>query len=129
MRVCALCFVLLLLVGCDTLGGRTVVLKLKPQGQPVDTSVQQALSVIDEVMAREGIRRVASPPNDYGRVADYVGGHFICGASVRDNRLAMDFRNPHFGGGPPDSAVVRVSDAVAESLKSHYGAKQVIIKN
>ena len=129
MRICALCFILLLLVGCDTLGGRSVVLKLKPQGQPIDTSVEQALSVVDEVMAREGIRRVAASSDENGRVASYVGGQFICNVSVRDSKLIVGFLNPHFGGGPPDSAVTRVSDTVAESLRNHYGTKQVSTKN
>jgi len=111
------------------MGGRAVVVKLKPKDQSVDAYVEQALEVIDKPMASEGIRRVSPTTTDYGRVADYIGGPFICGASFRDSKLTVDFLNPHFGGGPPDSAVRRLSDAVAQSLRSQYGANQVSIKD
>jgi hypothetical protein len=129
MRAFTLCCILLTLTGCDTMGGRTVVVKFKPKDQPVVTSVEQALIVIDKPMASEGIRRVAPDTTDYGRVADYIGGPFICGASFQGSKLTVDFLNPHFGGGPPDPAVKRVSDSVAESLRRQYGANQVSIKD
>jgi len=131
MRILAFCCMLVLLAGCDSLGGRTVILNLKPQQtQPPDNaSVEQALSIVDKATAPDGITRSAVPSNGYGRVADYIGSHFICSAFVRDHQLTVHFLNSHFGGGPPDTEVAQVSDSVAEALRTEYGAKQVRIKN
>jgi hypothetical protein len=136
MRVIPFCCVLLLLMGCDTMGGRTVVLKLQSQGQrshkaPTTNTndVPQILLLIDKIMAPEGVSRVARDPRDDRRIADYVGGPFICSVLLGDDELQVDFRNPHFGGGPPDSAVQRVSDELADGLKTQYGVKRVSIKH
>src|SRR5438876_323760 len=86
MRILGLCFILVLLAGCDTLGGRTVIVNLNHKGPFDGASVGQALLIVDKSMAREGIRRAASSSLEYGHVANYVGGHFICGASTQDGK-------------------------------------------
>lgn len=128
MRALALCFIVLVLTGCDTLSGRTVVAKLKPGGQSVDASLKEALAAIDKTMSLEGAKRVDEPATDTSRVADYIGGPFICSVFLQGDTLTVDFRNPYFGvGAGPE--VKRASDAVAECLRIQYGSKQVRIKD
>src|SRR5262245_8510198 len=71
----AFCCVLLLL-GCDTLGGRSVVLKLPPVAPESD--IQEVLRVVDRALISEGARRVAASSSDQQHIAHYVGGPFIC---------------------------------------------------
>lgn len=129
MRILALCCTLVLLAGCDTIGGRTVTLKLQhQQSWPRDNiSVEQALLIVDKAMAPEGITRSVDPSNENGRVAGYTGGSFTCSAIVRDGKLAVRFSNHHIGAGP-DPEIIRVSHSVAEALKAQYGPEQVKIK-
>jgi hypothetical protein len=123
MRVLAFCCVLLL-VGCDTLGGRAVVLKLQPAAGESD--VQLVLKVVDRTMTPEGARRVTATSSEQQHIAHYVGGHFICTVGRIGDELIVDFRNPSFGaGGRLTPTVKRVSAAVAENLKSQYGDRSV----
>jgi hypothetical protein len=139
MRTIALGCVLLLFVGCDTIGGRTVILRLAPPAlQPQaglsasGPEVQQALQFIDTIMVPEGVTRAANPPApaEQRLVARYVGGPLMhwCACSVvfSDDQLFVDFRNTHFGSRHLDTeAVERVSDMLAEKLRAQYGAKRV----
>jgi hypothetical protein len=132
----SICLLLLLIAGCDTLGGRTVVLNLQPSGKqsadrlskPVE--VQQALEFIDTIMTNEVIRRVAANPSEEPRIAHYVGGPFICTVAQVDDQLRVDFRNTGFAAGRhPTGPVEEKSEQLAEKLKTQYGAKQVRIEH
>jgi hypothetical protein len=124
----AICCLALLLVGCDTLGGRTVTLKPKQVSPPDE--VQRVLQLVDDTLAPEGARRVAYPPNEEHRIAYYTGGPFICTVSAEDGGGVMiDIRNPGFGAGRhPTSTVKRVSDTLAEKLGTEYGSKRVKVQ-
>ena len=123
MRFIAFCCVLLV-VGCDTLGGRAVVLKLQPASKA--SEVQQVLQVLDRALPAEGASRVASSSTNEHRIAYYIGGGFSCTVRRGDDELIVDFRNPGVtSSSRPTPKVRQVSAAVAEDLKGVYGDRRV----
>jgi len=124
MRLIAFCSCVLLLVGCDTLGGRAVVLKLQPAAK--ESEVQQVLQVLDRTLPEEGASRVAPSSGDEHRIAYYIGGGFSCTVLQGDDELIVDFRNPGVtSSSRPTPKVRQVSAAVAEDLKVMYGDRRV----
>lgn len=123
MRFVAFCCVLLV-VGCDTLGGRAVVLKLQPAAK--ESEVQQALQVLDRALPAAGANRIAPSSSDEHRIAYYIGGGFSCTVLRGDDELIMEFRNPGVtASSRPTPKVREVSAAVAEDLKAMYGNRRV----
>jgi len=109
-----------------------VVLKLRhgrQQQESGDASVEQALSVVDRTLARQGVTRAAASSaadHGYGWIAEYIGGRFLCNASCEHGKLLVHFSNGYISSGPSHE-VVTASDAVAEALRSEYGTKEVRI--
>ena len=117
MRFFAFCCVLLVM-GCDTLGGRAVVLKLQPASK--ESEVEQVLRVLDRALPAEGATRVESSSTN--EIAYYFGGGFSCTVRRADDELIVDFRNPGVSSSSrPTPKVRQVSAAVAEDLKVMYG--------
>ena len=127
MRIITLGFAVILFAGCDTIGGRTVVLNFPPPSkQPhADFSVsvsevEEAVRLVDATLASEGvIRSTNSPALDDQHFVSYCGGPFtMCQASFRDGKLFVSFRNGNIGSSRPSPPVERISNVLAEKLRN-----------
>jgi hypothetical protein len=96
-----------------------------------EPEVQEALTIIDSVLAPEGLTRDANPsakdPN--GLIAYYHHSPerpSSCGVFIDDHQLNVVFRERQHRDSSPE--VRRISASLTERLRARFGDKQVSVK-
>jgi hypothetical protein len=131
------CAFLLLATGCffgDAFVHRTVSLSFPvPQQQTNvslsvnDTEVQEALKLVDDVLVSDGYIRDSNPLTREDRARGLIAFYGVCGVGLKDNRLDVDFVEPHRR---HFSAPVRkVIEQLKDKLSSRYGAERVKVED
>lgn len=126
---------LLLLAGCS-LGDRSAVRIVSLQfsaaqnaNTPLDKELQDALTVIDQVLVSNGLTQIPSPPAGFsdGAMRHYQGPPTRgCSISMYDQRLKvlfLEFGEPH-----STEPVKRLCATLEKELESHYGSQRVRVE-
>jgi hypothetical protein len=101
-----------------------------------DAQVQEALKVIDTVLAADGLTRDPNPPaeNDPGFVASYArnntGSKPVDNPDVylRGDHLAVVFTEYWNRSGHLSAATRKTCDSLEKELSGHYGAQRVKVE-